>query len=218
LHVIRLGYIYINEIKGQGNVRSASRPAPGRVASKSPPSAAMPVERTYFSPVPWGWEGVCGASSGEDWVAGSVFSFCSGMDGEWFLGSAGWSVGCSFCCCSCLVGLVSVLVLVLEVGVEVPLVSVMLDCALAGVLVGAKTVSWAVTDCESVALVDFVSVLSKFSTGFRWFISISYPREMDGEKTSNIPLFPEPSGSVESLLFLSSAALDTGSSEAGTPF
>lgn len=37
---------------GQRHLRSASRPAPGLVASKSPPSAARPELFTYCSPVP----------------------------------------------------------------------------------------------------------------------------------------------------------------------
>lgn len=36
----------------QIDLRSASRPAPGRVTSKSPPSAFSPELLTYFSPVP----------------------------------------------------------------------------------------------------------------------------------------------------------------------
>lgn len=37
---------------GGGSIYSASRPAPGLLASKSPPSAATPVDFSYFSPVP----------------------------------------------------------------------------------------------------------------------------------------------------------------------
>lgn len=39
-------------IRAKKNLRSASRPAPGFVASKSPPSAARPELFTYCSPVP----------------------------------------------------------------------------------------------------------------------------------------------------------------------
>ena len=40
---------------GRKHLRSASRPAPGLVASKSPPSAARPELFTYCSPVPSPW-------------------------------------------------------------------------------------------------------------------------------------------------------------------